>query len=108
MTTETLEAIFEHGTFRLVRQPSLPLRDGQRVRLVIETEESPETILALDKVTGYKLQVDRIQKPCASLNCKALRNLAFAASVYEGLSPQEITELEQIALQRRDFFGEDA
>jgi hypothetical protein len=77
MTTETLEAIFEHGTFRLVRQPSLPLRDGQRVRLVIETEESPEAILAL------------------------------AASVYDGLSPQDITEVEQIALQRRDFFGDD-
>jgi len=78
MTTETLEAIFEHGTFRLVRPPSLPLRDGQRVRLVVETEESPETILTL------------------------------AASVYDGLSPQDITEVEQIALHRRDFFGDDA
>jgi hypothetical protein len=78
MTTETLEAIFEHGTFRLVRQPNLPLRDGQRVRFVVETEESPEAILAL------------------------------AASVYDGLSPQDITEVEHIALQRRDFFGDDA
>jgi len=76
MTTETLDAIFEHGIFRLVRPPSIPLRDGQRVRIVVETEESPEAILAL------------------------------AASVYEGLSPQDITEVEQIALQRRDFFGD--
>jgi predicted DNA-binding antitoxin AbrB/MazE fold protein len=76
MTTETLDAIFEHGTFRLVQPPSIPLREGQRVRLVVETEESPDTILAL------------------------------AANVYAGLSPQDIAEVEQIALQRRDFFGE--
>jgi predicted DNA-binding antitoxin AbrB/MazE fold protein len=74
MTTETLDAVFEHGTFRLVRPPTIPLRDGQRVRLVIEAEESPDAILAL------------------------------AASVYEGLSAEDITEVEQIALQRRDFF----
>ncbi len=78
MTTETIDAIFEHGTFRLVRPSTIPLRDGQRVRLVVETEESPDAILAL------------------------------AASVYAGLSPQDITDVEQIALQRRDFFGDDA
>ena len=78
MTTETIDAIFEHGTFRLVRPPTIPLRDGQRVRLVVEIEESPDAILAL------------------------------AASVYAGLSPQDITEVEQIALARRDFFGDDA
>lgn len=78
MTTETIDAIFEHGAFRLVRPPTIQLRDGQRVRLVVETEESPDAILSL------------------------------AASVYAGLSPQDITEVEQIALQRRNFFGDDA
>lgn len=76
MTTETLDAIFEHGTFRLVQPPSIPLREGQLVRLVVETDESPEAILDL------------------------------AANVYAGLSPQDITEVEQIALQRQDFFGD--
>ena len=76
MTTETLEAIFEHGTFRLIQPSTVSLRDGQRVRLVVETEASSDTILAL------------------------------AASVYDGLSPHDITEVEQIALQRRDFFGD--
>ena len=76
MATQTVDAIFEHGTFRLVQPLPVRLRDGQRVRLVIETNESPETILAL------------------------------AANVYAGLSPQEINEVEQIALQRRDFFGD--
>ena len=78
MTTETLEAIFEHGIFRLVRPSNLPLQDGQRVRIVVETDESPDAILAL------------------------------AASVYDGLSPQDQMEIEQIALQRQAFFGDDA
>jgi predicted DNA-binding antitoxin AbrB/MazE fold protein len=77
MTTETIDAIFEHGTFRLIRPPTIPLRDGQRVRLVVETEASPDAILAL------------------------------AANVYAGLSAQDIKEVEQIALQRQDFFGDD-
>lgn len=76
MTSETLEAIFEHGAFRLLRPPNIPLHDGQQVRLVVETKESPEAILAL------------------------------ATGVYAGLSTQEVKEVEQIALQRRDFFGD--
>jgi len=76
MTTETLDAIFENGSFHLIRPPPVPLRDGQRVRLVVETDESPDVILAL------------------------------AASVYAGLFPQHVTEVEDIALRRRDFFGD--
>lgn len=76
MTTETLDAIFEHGSFHLIGPPHIPLRDGQRVRLVVETDESPDVILTL------------------------------AASVYAGLSPQDVTEVEHIALGRRDFFGD--
>ena len=78
MAPQTVDAILEHGTFHVMQPLSVPLRDGQRVRLVIEPDESPETILAL------------------------------AANVYAGLSPQEINEVEQIALQRRDFFGDQA
>lgn len=37
MTAETLDAIFEHGVFRLVQPPGIPLREGQRVRLIVET-----------------------------------------------------------------------
>jgi len=78
MTTETLEAIFEHGTFRLLGSPNILLRDGQQVRLVVETEESPETILAL------------------------------ATTVYAGFSTGEIAGIEQIALHRLNFFGNAA
>lgn len=76
MATRSVEAIFEDGTFHPVQPLPVLLRDGQRVRLVIETEESAETILAL------------------------------AGNVYAGLSPQEIDEVERIALQRRDFFAD--
>ena len=31
--------------------------------------------------------------------------LALAAQVYEGLSGEEVDEVERIALDRRDFFG---
>jgi len=74
MTSVALDAIFEHGIFRLVQPTPLLLRDGQRVRLVIETEESPDAILAL------------------------------AASVYAGLSAQDLNEVEQLTLHRQDFF----
>lgn len=76
MATETIEAVFEHGAFRVLQPPKTPLRDGQRVRLVVETEESPDVILAL------------------------------AASVYEGLSPRDIAEVEEVALLRDGFFGD--
>jgi predicted DNA-binding antitoxin AbrB/MazE fold protein len=77
MATEMIEAIYEDGRFRLVQTPTIPLHDGQRVRLLIETEASPDAILEL------------------------------AANVYAGLSAQDIQEVEQIALQRQDFFGGD-
>ena len=76
MTSQRLDAVFEHGAFRLVGPLPVALRDGQRVRLVVETEESPDAILAA------------------------------AASVYQGLSPEDIAAVEEVALQRRDFFGD--
>lgn len=76
MIIETVEAIFEGGGFRLLHPSHMSLRDGQRVRLVIEQEETPDTILEL------------------------------AAQVYAGLTAQARQEVEQVALERRDFFGD--
>ena len=76
MTTETVEAIFEGGGFRLVHPSHLRLRDGQRVKLVVETEDIADTILDL------------------------------AAQVYAGLTPEAQKDIEDVALARRDFFGE--
>ncbi len=76
--TQTLEAVFENGRFRLLGKPAVPLRDGQHVRLTGETEA------ALDDV------------------------LALAEQVYAGLSDEEVDDVERIALDRRSFFDRTA
>ena len=71
---QTLDAVYENGVFKPSLPPNLP--NGQHVRLEIETpsEESPEDLLEL------------------------------AGQVYDGLSDSQIEEIEQIALDRQDFF----
>lgn len=76
--TQTLEAIFENGVFRLLESPATPLAQGQRVRITVETEADPDDVLAL------------------------------AGQVYDGLSEEEIEDVEKISLDRRAFFGDRA
>ena len=76
MTIQTLEAVYERGTFRLVQSPAVPLVEGQRVRLVVETTPTPEDVLAL------------------------------ATCVFDGLSEEEIADIAAIAEQRTPFFGD--
>ena len=72
---QTLDAIFENGTFRPLSNAPLPLSPGQRVRLIVETPvEAGADVIEL------------------------------AAQVYEGLSDDQVDEIEQIILDRRDFF----
>ncbi len=73
---QTLEAIYENGVFRPLK--SLKLSEGQQVWLMVETnlEGTPEDMLNL------------------------------AAQVYQGLATEQVDEIEQIALNRRNFFGE--
>lgn len=73
---QAVDAVYENGVFKPLKPPSLS--DGQLVRLEIET--APE-------VDSNDL-------------------LELAAKVYEGLSDQQIAEIEKIALDRRDFFGD--
>jgi predicted DNA-binding antitoxin AbrB/MazE fold protein len=75
---QAVDAVFEHGIFRPLAPANLALSEGQRVRLVVETMEPGGDALAL------------------------------ATQVYDGLSEQEIDEIEHIALDRRDFFGSRA
>jgi predicted DNA-binding antitoxin AbrB/MazE fold protein len=75
MTTETVEAVYEHGGFRLVAPSHLKLAEGQKVRLVVEAVEQPEDILGL------------------------------AARVYEGLTAGEIDSIEEHTRRREAFFG---
>ncbi len=73
---ETLDAIYKNGVFRPLKPPTM--LDGLKVRLVVETppESSTEDLLGL------------------------------AAKVYDGLSDEQIEEIEKIALDRKDFFGD--
>ena len=73
---QAVNAVYENGVFKPLKSPGLS--NGQLVRLEIETalETSSDDLLEL------------------------------AAKVYEGLSDQQITEVEKIALDRRDFFGD--
>ena len=73
---QTLEAIYEDGVFKPVEHLEIP--NGQQVRLEVETLSDP----SMEDV------------------------LSLAAQVYEGLTDQDINEIEQIAFQRADFFGE--
>ena len=70
----TVEAIFEDGVFKPVERPEIP--EGERVQLTVETARRREH-----------------ENP-----------LELAARVYQGLRPEEIDEIEQIALDRSNFF----
>lgn len=72
---QTLDAIYENGVFRPLESPKIS--EGQKVKLTVETTlvSSPDDMLEL------------------------------AAQVYQGLSAEQIDEIEKIALARCDFFG---
>jgi predicted DNA-binding antitoxin AbrB/MazE fold protein len=73
----TVDAVYEHGGFRVLNPTPLQLTEGQQVRLIIEgPAESSDGLLDL------------------------------AAQVYDGLSSEDVDAIERIALDRHDFFGE--
>jgi predicted DNA-binding antitoxin AbrB/MazE fold protein len=72
---QTIDAVFENGSFRPLDNHSLPFLQGQRVKLIVEAPSEPQEDL-----------------------------VELATQVYEGLSDKEVDEIEQIALDRRDFF----
>ncbi len=71
---QVLDAVYENGIFRPLKRPEIS--DGQQVRLIVET---PSELDSEDLIE-------------------------LAAQVYQGLSDKQIDEIEQIALDRRDFF----
>jgi predicted DNA-binding antitoxin AbrB/MazE fold protein len=73
--TQTLNAVFEDGSFRPVDNGSLPFVEGQRVKLTVEVPTATHDDL-----------------------------LGLAGQVYEGLSDKDIDEVESIALDRSRFF----
>jgi predicted DNA-binding antitoxin AbrB/MazE fold protein len=70
-----IEAIFDNGKFTPLNNSSLSFAQGQHVRLIVEDDlQSSDDLLEL------------------------------AAKVYEGLSDEQVSEIEDIALDRKDFF----
>ena len=69
-----IDAIYENGAFRPIRQDAVAVADGQRVRITVDDQCEPEA-------------------------------LRLAMNVYDGLSDKDIDEIEQIALDRDNFFG---
>ncbi len=76
MATETIEAVYEHGSFRPIAPVDMNFTEGQKVRLVVEQIGDPDDILAL------------------------------AVQVYEGLSDEQIDSIEQLSRRGENFFGE--
>jgi predicted DNA-binding antitoxin AbrB/MazE fold protein len=73
---QTLDAVFEDGTFKPVNPEDVDLAEGQQVRIIVKRRLTPKEVTEL------------------------------AGSVYDGLSAEEISEIEHIALDRSNFFDE--
>ncbi|MBA2735987.1 MAG: antitoxin family protein [Pyrinomonadaceae bacterium] len=74
---QTIEAIYQNGMFKPLKPVSEKLLEGETVELVIKDKKLlPEEMLEL------------------------------AGQVYEGLSEEDIDEIERIALDRSNFFGD--
>ena len=75
--TQTIEAIYQNGMFKPLNPVSEEITDGKKVEITINDKKlSPEEMLEL------------------------------ASQVYEGLSEEDIDEIEKIALDRSNFFGD--
>ena len=75
--TQTIEAIYQNGMFKPLSPVSEEIKEGKTVEITItEKKLSPEEMLEL------------------------------ASQVYEGLSEEDIDEIERIALDRSNFFGD--
>lgn len=76
---QTIEAIFQNGVFKPLQPVPDEVKEGDRVQIELETREN---------ASGK-------QNPIMKL----------AENFYEGLSEEDITEIERIALDRSEFFG---
>ena len=75
--TQTIEAIYQNGIFKPLKPILQEIAEGEKVKLVVETEDE---------------EINPITK--------------LAENFYEGLSKEDIEEIERIALDRSNFFGD--
>lgn len=74
---QTIEAIYQNGMFKPIKPISEEFEEGAKVKLIVEAE---------NKETNPIMKI--------------------AENFYEGLSEEEVNEIEKIALDRSNFFGE--
>jgi predicted DNA-binding antitoxin AbrB/MazE fold protein len=72
-----LNAIYEGGAFWPLSGQDIPVPEGELVKLTVESASSSST----------------------------LNVLSLAAKVYEGLSAEDIADVERIALDRSNFYS---
>jgi predicted DNA-binding antitoxin AbrB/MazE fold protein len=75
--TQTIEAIYQNGIFKPLMPVSEEIGEGKKVKLTVEAESE---------------EVNPIMK--------------LAENFYEGLSEEDIEEIERIALDRSNFMGD--
>ncbi len=73
---QMIEAIYQNGMFKPIKPISDKFEEGAKVKLTVEPEEETNPIMRL------------------------------AENFYEGLSEDDIDEIEKVALDRSNFFGE--
>ena len=61
MIAQQLEAVFEDGKFRPIEPSAVPLIEGQRVRLTVESE-APDDVLALAEQVCDGLSEERVKE----------------------------------------------
>jgi predicted DNA-binding antitoxin AbrB/MazE fold protein len=74
--TQTLDAVFKDGSFKPLSNGSLPFAEGQRVKLTVETPAEAQDDL-----------------------------IELVAQIYDGLTEEDMNEVERLALDRSSFFG---
>lgn len=79
MSEQVIKAVYQDGAFHPKESPPLSYREGQEVE--ISVKETPED------------QIERI--------------LALLDHFYDGLSEEEIEEIEKPMRRRSNFFGDD-
>ena len=75
--TQTIEAVYQNGMFRPLKPVGDDFSEGEEVVINIESRDK---------------EINPIMK--------------LAENFYEGLSEEEIDEIEKIALDRSNFFGD--
>ena len=75
--TRQIEVVYQNGAFHPLEHENLTFEEGQHIKILVEEDAAPVDILKL------------------------------AQQVYDGLSEEDIDAIEEIALDRRHFFGRD-